>query len=351
MRMNTRQLPARYADAAAADEPFGARLARWRRAGGMSQLQLALEAGISTRHLGFMEVGRAQPSAAMVQRLAVALGLSGEAADGLRLAAGFAPRLQVSAMQPAASAAMPLAVRAFDAALAIGAAPSREAATERAAEVLRDLGIRHFVAGSVRRVAPGAGIEIQMDACGALPLDWLVHFDRQGYIKDCPLVAHTALADRPFLWSDLPMRRMSHRQRRIVEEARSFGIHNGLVVPLRRSDGSVRTVCAWAERLDRADPALVLAGRLVGTALLDALERLGVEPLAPGVAPSLSGAQRDALGWLREGRSVDWIAQRRALASDTVDALLREACLLLGAADPLHATLKASSLGLLDRAS
>ena len=37
-------------------------LRRWRDARGMSQLTLATEAGISTRHLSFLETSRAQPS-------------------------------------------------------------------------------------------------------------------------------------------------------------------------------------------------------------------------------------------------------------------------------------------------
>src|SRR4029079_8836169 len=48
---------------------FGHMLRQWRDARHMSQLALATEAGISTRHLSFLETGRAQPSREMSSRL------------------------------------------------------------------------------------------------------------------------------------------------------------------------------------------------------------------------------------------------------------------------------------------
>jgi transcriptional regulator with XRE-family HTH domain len=57
----------------------------------MSQLELALEADISTRHLSFLETGRAQPSREMVLRLAAELETPLREQNLLLMAAGFAP--------------------------------------------------------------------------------------------------------------------------------------------------------------------------------------------------------------------------------------------------------------------
>ena len=57
-------------------EGIGDLLRHWRKRRGLSQLALALEAGSSARHLSFIESGRANPSRAMVLRLAEALKLS-----------------------------------------------------------------------------------------------------------------------------------------------------------------------------------------------------------------------------------------------------------------------------------
>jgi transcriptional regulator with XRE-family HTH domain len=70
---------------------FPARLANLRKWRGLSQLQLAVAANCSQRHISFLELGRTQPSREMVRRLSVALALSFRQSNDLLLAAGFAP--------------------------------------------------------------------------------------------------------------------------------------------------------------------------------------------------------------------------------------------------------------------
>ena len=71
--------------------PFGRVLRQWRDARHLSQLALATEAGISTRHLSFLETGRAQPSREMVQLLAGMLDVPLADRNALLISAGYAP--------------------------------------------------------------------------------------------------------------------------------------------------------------------------------------------------------------------------------------------------------------------
>src|SRR4051794_29670740 len=71
--------------------PLGAQLREWRRRRHQSQLALALEAGVSQRHLSFVESGRAQPSREMVLRLAEQLDVPLRERNRMLVAAGFAP--------------------------------------------------------------------------------------------------------------------------------------------------------------------------------------------------------------------------------------------------------------------
>src|SRR3954468_17585359 len=75
----------------AAAPPLGALLKDWRQRRRMSQLDLALEAGVSARHLSFLETGRSNPSREMVLRLAQELELPLGERNRMLLAAGFAP--------------------------------------------------------------------------------------------------------------------------------------------------------------------------------------------------------------------------------------------------------------------
>ena len=70
---------------------IGERLRDWRQKRRLSQLDLALDAEISTRHLSFLETGRATPSREMVLRLAERLEVPLRERNALLLAAGYAP--------------------------------------------------------------------------------------------------------------------------------------------------------------------------------------------------------------------------------------------------------------------
>jgi transcriptional regulator with XRE-family HTH domain len=73
------------------EQGFAERLRWWRRRRGWSQLELAGRAGVSQRHLGFLELGRARPSRDMVIRLATTLDIPLRQHNTLLLAGGFAP--------------------------------------------------------------------------------------------------------------------------------------------------------------------------------------------------------------------------------------------------------------------
>jgi transcriptional regulator with XRE-family HTH domain len=69
----------------------GPLLRDWRRRRRRSQLDLALDAGVSARHVSFVESGRSRPSAEMVVRLAEQLEVPLRDRNELLLAAGYAP--------------------------------------------------------------------------------------------------------------------------------------------------------------------------------------------------------------------------------------------------------------------
>jgi transcriptional regulator with XRE-family HTH domain len=69
----------------------GELLRSWRQQRNLSQLELALDAGVSARHLSFVETGRAQPSREMILKLAEQLEVPLRERNPLLVAAGYAP--------------------------------------------------------------------------------------------------------------------------------------------------------------------------------------------------------------------------------------------------------------------
>src|SRR5262249_4323946 len=72
------------------EQRFAAMVRWWRQRRGWSQFELAGRAGISQRHLSFLELERASPSRDMVIRLGTALDLPLRQQNALLLAADFA---------------------------------------------------------------------------------------------------------------------------------------------------------------------------------------------------------------------------------------------------------------------
>jgi transcriptional regulator with XRE-family HTH domain len=84
MSLRDTALPAAESDA------FAALLRRFRAARRMSQLDLALDCGVSARHLSFLETGRARPSREMVLKISEGLTLPLGSRNALLQAAGYA---------------------------------------------------------------------------------------------------------------------------------------------------------------------------------------------------------------------------------------------------------------------
>jgi transcriptional regulator with XRE-family HTH domain len=77
--------------AASSGQRVGLMLREWRRRRRMSQLELALDAGVSARHISFVETGRSKPGREMLLRVAEQLQLPFRERNHLLLAAGHAP--------------------------------------------------------------------------------------------------------------------------------------------------------------------------------------------------------------------------------------------------------------------
>ena len=99
------------ATASRVNSPVGELLRQWRERRRISQLDLSIQADISTRHLSFVETGRSSPSRDMVLHLADNLDVPLRERNHLLLAAGYAPVFGESALDSPQMAAVRQAVR------------------------------------------------------------------------------------------------------------------------------------------------------------------------------------------------------------------------------------------------
>ena len=86
--------------------PAGELLKQWRLRRRFSQLDLSVRADVSTRHLSFVETGRAKPSPEMILHLAEHLAVPLRERNQILLAAGYAPRYSQTALDDTAMSAV-----------------------------------------------------------------------------------------------------------------------------------------------------------------------------------------------------------------------------------------------------
>lgn len=237
---------------------FGRRVAAHRSALHLSQLQLALAAGVSSRHVSFLETGRASPSREMVARLATALSLTPAAHDALLLAAGLAPR----ELRGGADL--------IDRTIAIQEAATDDEALARTQRGLAALGLGHFFIG-VLTPSPTGRAAVAFGDLRHAPARWIAHYRARGFRTDDPFVHATACGASPFFWSDVLRRRPERtpRERQILDEARAFGISGGFVMPTRLVDGRVFALSSMGDGVEACDPRVRWEARLIGAAALD----------------------------------------------------------------------------------
>lgn len=243
-------------------------LRAFRRRLGLSQFDLAMKASISTRHLSFLETGRARPSDAMVDRLAEALELAPAEREDLREAAGFARR-----------GSLALADLAFSAAISIYDATSPAEVVRVARGPLAALGMGRFFYATVR-TARRADDRFHWRNLGAFPGAWLEHYDSQRYAESDPLVAAVMRERRGFFWQDMVERSsLSGPARSMFDDAADRGVHAGFVASQYHGDGSIRMISMMGDGSGAQGPAQRLALDLLGHRIIERLATL--EPALP----------------------------------------------------------------------
>lgn len=251
---------------------FGDLLRRLRQERGLSQLELAANAAVSTRHLSFLETGRAKPSEAMVSRLASAMHIDPNIVDALRTAAGFCARN--------AERAPSLGDRILESVLVMEGAHTEAQIVEAGRAILLEFGIDQFFVGTLSgetSARPG----FDWANYGAFPTSWLDLYDRERYAMTDPLLSVVRARSDSFFWDDVIDRRsLTGPAREMFQRAEAGGVSSGFVVS-RRREGSIHIVSMMGARVDRYNRTARVGLEMLGSRMLVDLDRLGALPQDP----------------------------------------------------------------------
>lgn len=242
---------------------FGELLRLLRDEGGLSQLELGARAGVSARHISFIETGRSVPSAAMVGKLGSALGLGARTVDELRHAAGFARR----------GPSPRLGDRVFACAIGIERSSTLAQVLAFSRSILPELGVAQFFFGTLRG---GGGGRLDWVDLGTFPAHWLRTYDRERYAATDPLLAVVRDGRSGFFWDDvIDRRRLTDAARTMFDSAAARGIRSGFVAA-RVGRCETPLLSMMGPAMDHRDAEARLGLEIVGARMIDAFERLGV---------------------------------------------------------------------------
>ncbi|MGX7708220.1 autoinducer binding domain-containing protein [Methylobacterium sp. Gmos1] len=149
----------------------------------------------------------------------------------------------------------------------------------------RIFGYEHFAIAGLPRSAgenlPGRPLVMHW------PAEWASRYVARGYVRHDPVVAEARRTTAPFLWSEIAIDRDAAR--RIMDEARAFGLGDGFCVPIHDLDGTESVVSFGAPRIDLSEEAR--SGlHLLGIYAHLAARRLG--PAGPATQARPGGSTR-----------------------------------------------------------
>jgi DNA-binding CsgD family transcriptional regulator len=176
---------------------------------------------------------------------------------------------------------------------------------------------------------------------------WAKRYIAKGYARSSQIAREMTRNSRPYSWNEVIARRgLNGAQARIWNEAREFGLQDGLFTPVRWSDGSYAAVVIAGRDCDLLDPLIRVTAEILSAYYCSESKRLLCAPRKRG--PGLSTRQRECLAWVRHGKSSSEIGDILGISAQTVDEHIAEACRKLGVRTRVQAAVEASLLGIID---
>lgn len=167
---------------------------------------------------------------------------------------------------------------------------------------------------------------------------WLDRYLSQNYVQVDPVALRLQTASDPFVWSELVAGLdLDPAARRVMDEAASIGMRDGLCVPLYDLEGrrSVLSMAAPSIDLSPADKGILhLVAMYAQNRIRDLVEGRGGRD---GAHVALSRRERECLQWTAAGKTSWEIADILHLSQSTTDSYIASAARKLGAANRTQA--------------
>lgn len=171
------------------------------------------------------------------------------------------------------------------------------------------------------------------------PQEWLKRYVRQGYVAYDPVARHCAKTALPFQWTEAPISpEIKPKARRIIAEAREFGMSDGICVPIY-IDGGMHGVVSLS-----GDPANLGEQQRLELHMISLFAYGHVRFLNAMIANggrSITPREAEVLKWAAAGKTASDIAVITGMSERTVNQHCENAQRRLGTSNRLHTVVEA----------
>lgn len=229
----------------------------------------------------------------------------------------------------------------FDLVQSIGAAETAESSFDVVTRFATDHG---FVHGACMEVPRGTQMPDQALMMVRMPEAWVEHYVAHDFALADPVFRRAATEMHPFTWASAT-RGARPAARRVMQEAKAFGLHTGVTIPIHGPKGYRAEVTFAGGQVDD-DPNMIHKLRFLGLGLHDRL--LTLVGRGPGDdVPNLTPREQECLHWVSVGKS-DWaISQILNISETTVHWHVEGAKRKFGASTRMQLVVTAIRLGLI----
>ena len=212
------------------------------------------------------------------------------------------------------------------------------------------LALDYFSFGLVRPPDDGRS-DYKIPGFASYPQEWVDRYLQRGYFQLDPVVDAAARSSFPFYWGDDRfLRAFGNRQRLVIEEARDFGIANGLAIPIRCARGAVGVFSVVASDAKRLSEATRCEHERLFAAAFDTHDFVVNHWLTAATEepdPGLTVRERECLLWTIEGKTAEDVGAILGLSVFTVNRHVSSAARKLGCLNKYHAAFRAFRMGLI----
>lgn len=171
--------------------------------------------------------------------------------------------------------------------------------------------------------------------------EWFERYTSRGYVHVDPVARHCYATTLPFNWSEAPYDRENDGEaRQVMDEARAFGMAEGLCVPVHL-EGGMQGAVSFAGDPSHLDEKRRMELHMLALYMHGRLRYLNSPPSSRGTRRSITPREAEILKWAAMGKTASQIADITGLTPRTINQHCENAQKRMGTNNRLHTVVEA----------